>query len=57
MDQRKGPSPPPSRRESVAEQTSKTAMALVEADARRTRAKTERLRALRLAREAAEAKK
>jgi hypothetical protein len=52
MDQRRGPSPPKSRRESLAEQTTRTAMALIEADAKRTRAKTERLRALRLAKQA-----
>jgi hypothetical protein len=54
MDQPGSPRPPRSRRESVADQTSKAAMALIEADAKRVRAKTERLRALRLAKEAAE---
>jgi hypothetical protein len=49
MNQQRRPGLPQSRRESVAEQTSKTAMALIEADAERTRAKIERLRALRLA--------
>jgi hypothetical protein len=53
MDQPREPSAPKSRRESVAEQTSKAAKALIEADAIRTRAKTARLRALRLAKAAA----
>ena len=51
MNQQRRPGLPQSRRESVAEQTSKTAMALIEADAKRTRAKIERLRALRLAKQ------
>jgi hypothetical protein len=57
MDQPRDPSAPKSRRETVAEQTSQTAMALIRADAKRVRAKTARLRALRLAKEAAEIKK
>jgi hypothetical protein len=57
MDQPRDPRAPKSRRETVAEQTSRTAMALIRADAKRVRAKTERLRALRLAKEAAEIKK
>jgi hypothetical protein len=44
-------------RESNAERISKLAMAQIEADRQRMRAKTERLRALRLAKEAVEGTK
>ena len=48
------PSASTATRESNAERISKLAMAQIEADRHRVRAKTERLRALRLAKEADE---
>ena len=57
MTKRKGSAPPAESRESKAARIHATAMAIIESDALRMRSKTERLRALRLAKEAAEATK
>ena len=57
MTKRKGSGPPVESRDSKAARIHATAMAIVESDALRMRSNTERLRALRLAKEAAEVRK
>jgi hypothetical protein len=52
MSKRKNSGPPGETRDSKAERVHAAAMAIIETDTKRTRAKTERLRALRLAKEA-----
>jgi hypothetical protein len=55
MTKRKGGGPPNESRESKAERTDAMAKEIIETDAGQIRAKTERLRALRLANEASKA--
>jgi hypothetical protein len=52
VPKRKGGGPPKESRNSKSERIHAAAMAIIETDAQRTRAKTERLRKLRLAKEA-----